>query len=129
MADLRARLAEVLQEHRSMSGYGGGVICTARGCTWKWSPSGSIEQHQTDVLLSLPGIAIVELPEPTGSEPATEDENGFVEWEYPQGVVQVFDGGVIGWGRWHFEDATKLREAASALLAAANAAEEQKNER
>lgn len=124
MSDLRACLADALREHEPfrINVDGGWIGCSCDGGFSRFTAAAH-RSHLADVLLSLPGIAIVELPEPTGSEPATEDENGFVEWEYPHGAVQVFDGGVIGWGRWHFEDATKLREAASALLAAANAAE------
>lgn len=119
MTDVRARFAEVLQEHRSMSSYGGGVICTARGCMWKWSPSGSIEQHQTDVLLSLPGIAIVELPEQNPVQP----EWPVLTWDVlDHSLVYVEDGLINHDARFH--DSSDARALAAALLAAANAAEQ-----
>lgn len=66
---------------------------------------------------------VVELPELDSAESATEDCNGYAEWNYPHGSVQVFDDGTIGWGAWHLHDPQKLRAAAAALLAAAVAAE------
>ena len=61
----------------------------------------------------------VELPEPTWSQPATDDENGHVEWPYPHGSVAVSDDGTIMWGQWHITDPQKLIDAGSALIAAA----------
>lgn len=91
------------------------------------SPSdASHARHLADLqrdALRAAGFAVIALPEPTGREIGTEDENGFVEWTYPHGTVQVFDDGIIGWHRWHFDDPSKLRSAAAALLAAAAAAE------
>ncbi len=71
------------------------------------------------------GYAVIALPEPTGSKDGDDDENGFVEWDYPHGSVQVFDDGVIGWHQWHFEDPSKLHAAAAALIAAAHRAEQE----
>lgn len=68
--------------------------------------------------------ATVKLPEPTGGEPGNDDENGFVEWDYPHGTVQVFEGGIIGWHGWHIANPNKVEAAAGALLAAVAAARE-----
>lgn len=68
---------------------------------------------------------VIELPEPDCVLPATEDENGYVEWNYPHGHVAVTDDGTIMWGQWHFDDAGKLRQAVACLLAAAAKAEGQ----
>lgn len=63
--------------------------------------------------------AIIELPEPDYYQAASIDENGYVEWNYPHGSVAVTDDGTVMWGMWHFTDASRLRRAAAALLAAA----------
>jgi hypothetical protein len=39
--------------------------------------------HVAEAILAIPGIAVVELPEPDHHEPATEYTNGYVEWRYP----------------------------------------------
>ena len=67
--------------------------------------------------------AIVELPEPHSVTEATDDENGRKEWAYPHGKVTVFDDGEIHWGNWSSLRPQKVRQAAAALLAAADAAE------
>lgn len=65
----------------------------------------------------------VELPEPTTTAAATEDENGARSWDYPHGFVIAYDDGTIEWGSWHITDPSKVRAAAAALLAAVDAAE------
>lgn len=67
--------------------------------------------------------AIIELPEPDYYQAASIDENGYVEWNYPHGSVAVTDDGTVMWGMWHFTDASRLRRAAAALLAAAQKAD------
>ena len=76
-----------------------------------------------DWILAIPGIAVVELPEPDHHEPATEDTNGYVEWRYPHGSIATTDDGTIMWERWHITNPSKVRAAAAALLAAADHAE------
>ncbi|MCA9843229.1 MAG: hypothetical protein KC491_01130 [Dehalococcoidia bacterium] len=76
-----------------------------------------------DAILALPGIAVVELPEPDHHEPAADDVNGYVEWHYPHGSIAVTDDGTIMWERWHIHDPSRVRAAAAALLAAADYAE------
>ena len=79
--------------------------------------------HVADAILAIPGIAVVELPEPDHHEPATECVNGYVEWRYVHGSVATTDDGTIMWERWHITDPSKVRAAAAALLAAAEYAE------
>ena len=76
-----------------------------------------------DWILAIPGIAVVELPEPDHHEPATEYTNGYVEWRYPHGSIATTDDGTIMWESWHITDPSKVRAAAAALLAAADRAE------
>lgn len=73
--------------------------------------------------LKANGIALVELPEPYFVHSATDDVNGYSDWEYPHGSIATTDDGTIMWGRWHITDPGKVRAAAAALLAAAAAAE------
>lgn len=79
--------------------------------------------HVAEAILAIPGIAVVELPEPDHHEPATEDTNGYVEWRYPHGSIATTDDGTIMWERWHITNPSKVRAAAAALLAAADHAE------
>lgn len=69
--------------------------------------------------------ATVELPEPSWKKDATDDENGAVSWEYPDGEVVVYEDGNYEWQALgiHSDDPSRLREAAAALLAAAEASE------
>lgn len=86
-------------------------------------PGYSMWSHAILEALRSSGYAVIALPEPTGSKDGDDYENGFVEWDYPHGSVHVFDDGVIGWHQWHFDDPSKLRAAAAALLAAAHRSE------
>lgn len=63
--------------------------------------------------------ATVELLPPTSQSQGTDDENGYHQWEYPHGIVTIFEDGEIHWGRWSFDDPGKLVAAAQALLSAA----------
>lgn len=74
--------------------------------------------------LHTAGYAVVKLPEPDYRVEATDDVNGFWEWEYPHGSIAVADDGCMMWDQWHFYNIEKLRAAAAALLAAADKAEE-----
>lgn len=70
----------------------------------------------------------IELPRPTRRKDATEDENGADYWEYRDGEVIVYGDGAVEWRPLGFYDTAdpgidRLREAAAALLAAANVAE------
>lgn len=69
--------------------------------------------------------ATVELPEPGWRKNATDDENGAVSWEYPDGEIVVYDDGSYEWQALgiHSDDPSRLREAAAALLAAAATSE------
>lgn len=118
MSDLRARLADALQEPilREM-----------------WlidDPDQGWAERVADVLLSLPGIAIVELPVPDstryeGDEHAPMDRMAWgtgskfavSHWEYPEVQIayddEPFEPISIRHARWF----------AAALLAAANAAD------
>lgn len=68
--------------------------------------------------------ASVALPTPTHRHHGSDDENGYVEWSYPHGSIAVTDDGTIMWGQWHITDPQKIRDAAAALLAAAETAAE-----
>lgn len=86
-----------------------------RGCFYKNADDviAAIREHH----------AIVRMPEPDSTSYADEDCNGARQWLYPHGCVTVFDDGTVEWGRWHGIRPQKLRDAAAALLAAADAAE------
>ncbi|QOP65035.1 hypothetical protein I5H38_gp75 [Mycobacterium phage Firehouse51] len=75
-----------------------------------------------DAVASLPGVAVIQLPEPYFVHSATDDVNGYADWEYPHGSIAATDDGTIMWGKWHITDPEKVRAAAAALLAAAAAA-------
>lgn len=67
----------------------------------------------------------VELPGPTSQSAATDDENSYLSWEYPDGEIVVYDDGSFEWRAFGINDsdAGRLRLAAAALLAAADASE------
>lgn len=67
----------------------------------------------------------VELPKQTYSVAATDDENGYKGWEYPDGEIIVYDDGAFEWRSYGINhgDPSRLRDAAAALLAAAEASE------
>jgi hypothetical protein len=76
-----------------------------------------VAYHFADVLLALPGVAIVELPE--------ADETGNYWYAYRSNYVFAADDGlVITRHGTTFGTSTEVRTIAAALLAAANAAEE-----
>ncbi|AKQ06983.1 hypothetical protein PBI_OVECHKIN_81 [Mycobacterium phage Ovechkin] len=76
-----------------------------------------------DALASLPGVAVIQLPEPSWTKPEEDDENGAAAWEYPDGEIVVYDDGDYEWRGLgiNSDDADRLREGAAALLAAAAA--------
>lgn len=129
MSDIRARIADALREHQfypCTDETPGG--CIGATCTWHgdWWPQWW--NHLADVLLSLPGIAIVELPEPYPDETvhpywSIDDVNG------PQviGVTDSDDTSESDWvsieftARWRTVDVSTARALAAALLAAAEA--------
>lgn len=65
----------------------------------------------------------VELPKPTATKAATDDENGYRSWEYPGGEVIVYDDGTIEHGGRHYGEPSLLRKQATAMLAAAELSE------
>lgn len=75
-----------------------------------------------DAITTSPRHALIELPEPDYAEPANEDVNGFVEWQYPHGSICTTDDGTIMWGQWHIHEPETVEYAASCLLAAARKA-------
>lgn len=104
MTEVRALLAEALQEHRSRHGW-----CSV--------------EHDIDALLSLPRIAIVELPE--GHEVGPPDApclqfTNVVAWP-GSGFLQDES---TPWPHRR-QNPTTARRHATALLAAADAAEQQ----
>lgn len=69
MTDLRARLVDAVREHRAVIKHGRYWTASCAGCSWigtepfgfRASAQDAHEGHMADVLLSLPGIAIVEV--------------------------------------------------------------------
>lgn len=120
MTDIRTRLADAL--HRAMSRIIGGVAPDGM-----WAP-----EYLADVLLALPGIAIVELPEPDGTGGITQET-----WRVGNLTVETMGDAVLwptghkaGYGLHCDEEHSHngcqsiwARRLAAALLAAANAAE------
>jgi hypothetical protein len=106
MTDIRARLANAIAAELEIR----------RGTVETWGA------HIADVLLSLPGIAIVELPEPY------PDETVHQYWAPEPGQqIGVADIGIVrieATARWRSVDVPTARAHAAALLAAANAAED-----
>lgn len=119
MSDLRARLADVL---------GDAFINVPAGVNddFSWA------NYLADVLLSLPGIAIVELPEPDstryeGDEHEHEDRLCWMPGDDFE--ISVWQRAEIqrcgyGWGDMEPISATEGRTIAAALLASADAAEQ-----
>lgn len=68
-------------------------------------------------------IITIELPKPTVTKAATDDENGYSSWEYPGGEVIVYDDGIIEYVGRHYGGPILLRKQAAAMLAAAEAAD------
>lgn len=115
MADnnIRARLTYALREH---SDYDDGCKC---GAELDYDDGNSHAAHCADILLSLPGIAIVELPEGTEWESQTDFVFARTDTRVPSEIAHFLTGGM---GKWI--TALKARAIAAAFLAAANAAEE-----
>lgn len=105
MTDIRTRLADALAAHRLMN-----ARCEGCGESAKYE-----SLHQADVLLSLPGIAIVELPERNDKGGWSCGCDGQRVWvDHQDSCVRH-----LGETRLH-----NPRALAAALLAAANAAED-----
>ncbi|ADA83791.1 hypothetical protein CL86_gp069 [Mycobacterium phage SkiPole] len=120
--ELRAVLTEALAGHQPEN-YG--FNCS--GCDWEpanpaVTDAAEFAAHQLDALDTAPGVAVIQLPEPYFVHSATDDVNGYADWEYPHGSIATTDDGTIMWGKWHITDPEKVRAAAAALLAAAAAA-------
>lgn len=117
MTDIRERLADALREHTPVDTSGGSeternlIFCG--GHQWHTEHEGwqSWVDHVADVLLSLPGIAIVQLQEP---ERSSEEV----------GLFLSRDGTAVNmYGDYFDQTPAEIRAHAAALLAAANAAE------
>ncbi|AHK12118.1 hypothetical protein PBI_ALSFRO_67 [Mycobacterium phage Alsfro] len=92
------------------------------GCEWTEQDGGDHDSHVADVIASLPGVAVIQLPEPVGVNGADNRV-----WSHlPHYVEQEFNGDVIIDDRLEV-DAADLRETATALLAAAVVAEGEDN--
>lgn len=121
MSDLRARLADALRKHR---GFPAHCVCGWESKDgWK-STSEKHEHHLAGVLLSLPGIAIVELPEPNSSRRPAFDGKDDDRWFTPLGQVTRW-GTLIQRSDGVTARPAEARAVAVALLAAANAAEQE----
>lgn len=121
MSDVvRAKLAEALRQHgdSSLATWANERICLC-DCMYRVMPPGpDFCDHLADVLLSLEGVTIVALPEPSGINGADNRV-----W-HPHGfyVEQEFNGDVVINDRLAV-CADELRALAAVLLAAADAAE------
>ena len=128
MSDVRARLAEALRGHQR-NPYG------QHDGWWECSCSADephTPEHLADVLLSLEGVAIVELPTRVGSRWPVDDEDDFAVSTVE--LVRASDafaatprrhpGCKVEWGSVELNLCTRdARALAAALLAAAAAAE------
>jgi hypothetical protein len=113
MSDVRARLGNALREHRPLRQQDK-CVCGSEFI--------GFDEHRADVLLSLPGIAIVQLPAPD-SDGEWDGQDDHVGWWASTGRN---DDGILGvlphiMGDWLHPNAA--RRFAAALLAAADAAE------
>lgn len=132
MSDVRARLADALRNHRPSS-FDNGASCSCGnwGCgNWRWTYGFGWDDHILDVLLSLDGIAIVELPAADSTRYEGDDvpSTDRLAW-FPDGEFSV--------SRWNYPEVQieyrgeplepvairTARALAAALLAAADAAE------
>jgi hypothetical protein len=105
--DIRTRLADALDKHEGVEGWS---FCR---CSDKQKHCAG---HLADVLLSLPGIAIVELPAPNQFAPDWKDFGHAQTYAALPGQVARFSG-----KQWI--TSSEARAIAAALLAAANATE------
>jgi hypothetical protein len=119
MTDIRTRLADALRQHyfwwpnHSSIGMQAHCQCGERPRDWSyWA------DHGADVLLSLPGIAIVELPATFINQTKFNKVRDELKWIH-KGLEDARQ-----WRDW--EEVARLRRRVShtaALLAAANAAQ------
>ena len=114
--NLRDRIAAVLKEHQDESG--AGPDCT---CGWEWQGYGLWKDcyagHVADAILAIPGIAVVELPEPAE---AVRCWPALVGGE-PESVYLAQGEVIVSGGLRLYAD--EARDLAAALLAAADYAE------
>ncbi|ASD53464.1 hypothetical protein PBI_LUCKY2013_71 [Mycobacterium phage Lucky2013] len=91
------------------------------GCEWTEQDGGDHDSHVADVIASLPGVAVIQLPEP--------DVDEYGNTTFADGTVVTFKD---GWTQLRLEDIGRddcydwdddqLRDFGAALLAAAAAA-------
>ncbi|QPX62778.1 hypothetical protein SEA_PLUMBUS_81 [Mycobacterium phage Plumbus] len=129
-ASVRAVLTEALGKHHIYYLMGEDADrCT--GCKWRGNGLDEFEGHLADVIASLPGVAVIQLPEPNSTR--YEDDEfppadrlawwcpgslfGISQWGYPNEVQIAYNGEP-------FEPVNiiEARFIAAALLAAAAAA-------
>lgn len=123
MSDVKAVLTEALDGHWSVqvkvevhdNVHVARHVCHCGGLY------SSLAEHLVDVLLALPGVAVIQLPGPDHVAQGDEFENG--RTEYALGDVSVFEDGEIHLfgATWQLSDVKTL---AAALLAAAVLSEE-----
>jgi hypothetical protein len=118
MTDIRAHLTDVLANHHWHATRDGDAFCVCDSS--KEIRHSEFFDHFVDVLLSLPDIAIVDLPEPKGigawpvGSDTVEAHHGLVWIPFTDAYEEPFTEA------WCPDNA---RDLAAALLAAANAAE------
>ncbi|AXN53248.1 hypothetical protein PBI_HARLEY_88 [Mycobacterium phage Harley] len=124
-SELRDVLTEAIRKHQ----WGGDIL--GCGCGWRWPEErtyfcGEDERiakahaaHVADALRSLPGVAVIQLPEPDESR----SMSGNPEWYEDSWYVRPDDQGIrVAIGRNHLKTGSAQR-LATALLAAAVVAE------
>jgi hypothetical protein len=117
VTDIRTRLADALRKH---------LLVPKAPAFRAWDVDGLV-----DALLSLPGIAIVELPEPDSTRYDGDDHEPQDRLCWLPGddfEVSVWNPGEVqrcgfGWGDFEPLSVAEARTTAVSLLAAANAAE------
>lgn len=121
MSGVRARIAEALREHgtSAIPTWANERICLCDETFRSMPPGPDLADHVADVLLSLPGIAIVELPEGHDVGPPGERYLQFKNVVAgPYGEIR--DESTVDPVK---HNPTTARRHAASLLAAANAAE------
>lgn len=119
---LRELLKTALEQHRWMAFDMSWDVCTGSGgsCNWRGKSKAAHAEHLTDVLLSLPGIAVVDVPAQvagfwpvvvTGEPEQVYLSNEPESWADPERIVCI-----SGMGYIYVDEARSL---AAALLAAA----------
>lgn len=128
MTNLRARIKVALLEHYPLGKSREEWVCGA--CYADFHNFRYFEDHIADVLLSLPGIAIVEEPKPDGAVWRIDDdfEVSTIELAYASEAFSSsptrHPGCKIEWGSLELNLVSQeARALAAALLAAADAAE------